>query len=291
MLVFIIFAIAIALGAIVFALQNPGAVIVQFFVWQTEGSLAVVLLVTLAIGVLIGLLVCTPALIRRSLKISSQQRQIDRLEGEIQARRQDLSSQTRFTDTLEHQLQERLNAFGAIEPVTGLVTYQHLPQVAAYLLKQMQAHPNDTRYRSLSLLLIRVTHVHTDDGRSEVPLSAPVTQAIAQNLKSRAYPETWLHADGRDHFACVTSGLTDEAATNYGEMIRAMLNELSVDLANGTAVKVDASLGGAMADLTHPVDSAAQLIDHAEQALTQSQERGRDRFAWFRLGLDRLMWN
>ena len=50
----IIAAIAIAFLAIAFALQNNAIVPINLLIWQYRGSLAVILLSTLAIGVLIG---------------------------------------------------------------------------------------------------------------------------------------------------------------------------------------------------------------------------------------------
>jgi diguanylate cyclase (GGDEF)-like protein len=291
MLLFIVAAIVIALAAIVFALQNPSPVTINFLTWQFQDSLALVLLITLAIGVLIGLLVCIPSLIRRNLKISKQQRRYEQLQEETQYKERDLSKQGQFADLLRQQMQDRLDAFGLIEPTTGFLTQKTLSQVCQYLLQRMRSQPDNSRYQSISVLLIRLTQVTSDDGHSQLSVTDPVLRAIAQAIEDKAYAESWLHSDGQHQFACVTPGLEAEAAADYGEMLRATLNELSIPLKNGAKVQVSASIGGALADTTHPVDRASELIQHAEEALDKSQERGSDRFAWFRLGLDKLMWN
>ena len=54
MQIFIVLALLIAIVAVVFAVQNTAMITVSFLVWSFEGSLALVLLATLLVGVLIG---------------------------------------------------------------------------------------------------------------------------------------------------------------------------------------------------------------------------------------------
>ncbi len=81
---YLIFALLIALVAVVFALQNFIPVTVTFLLWDISGSLALVLLLTLALGILIGLLVAAPGLVRRQLKVSSHRKTISKLEKELE---------------------------------------------------------------------------------------------------------------------------------------------------------------------------------------------------------------
>jgi putative membrane protein len=94
MQLFLVAALIIAIVAVIFALQNPAAVTVSFLVWQTQGSLALVLLITLLFGVLISLLVSVPTVIRRSRTISIQRKQIQSLEGTLAEREQQLQELT-----------------------------------------------------------------------------------------------------------------------------------------------------------------------------------------------------
>lgn len=80
MQVYLILALLFALGTATFAFQNQMRVSVNVFAWQAEGSLAIVILATLSIGVLIGILASLPTLIKRSWKIASQGRRIHELE-------------------------------------------------------------------------------------------------------------------------------------------------------------------------------------------------------------------
>ena len=82
-ILYLIVALVIAVLAVVFALQNSMLVTISFFNWTVTGSLSLVLLATLAIGVLIGLLVLAPSLLRKAFKSSSQRKRIDALENEV----------------------------------------------------------------------------------------------------------------------------------------------------------------------------------------------------------------
>lgn len=96
--------IAFAIGAVLFALQNNVAITVAFAVWQFEGSQALVLLLTLGLGVLITGLVSSPTIIRRQWEANRMRRQIgdlerqvaglQRSEAELAARVQQLSPNT-----------------------------------------------------------------------------------------------------------------------------------------------------------------------------------------------------
>lgn len=76
-------ALVTATIAVIFALQNAPLVTVSFLSWTTSGSLSLVLLITLAIGVLIGLLVLAPAALKKTIVASNQRKRIDILENEV----------------------------------------------------------------------------------------------------------------------------------------------------------------------------------------------------------------
>jgi len=84
MQLFLIVATIMAILAVAFALQNTVPITVSFLLWQFEGSLALVLLATLALGVLMSLLVSTPAMIKRKRTISNQKKKIQELETSLQ---------------------------------------------------------------------------------------------------------------------------------------------------------------------------------------------------------------
>jgi putative membrane protein len=66
----LVFSLVLAVLAVVFALQNPQVMEVNLLFFRTEGSKALVLIITFAIGVVVGLLSMLPGRIRdkRALK-------------------------------------------------------------------------------------------------------------------------------------------------------------------------------------------------------------------------------
>jgi putative membrane protein len=66
----LIFSLVLAIVAVIFALQNPQPMDVNLLFFQTEGSTALVLILTFGFGVLVGLLSSLPGRLRarRQLK-------------------------------------------------------------------------------------------------------------------------------------------------------------------------------------------------------------------------------
>ena len=92
----LIIGIVFAIGAVIFALQNNSSVIVTIALWNFEGSLAVVLLLALGLGVLITGLLSTPAVLRGQWSARRLRRQVVDLQREIveqQTRNQALSAE------------------------------------------------------------------------------------------------------------------------------------------------------------------------------------------------------
>ena len=106
----LILGIVFAIGAVVFALQNNVAVIVSIALWQFEGSLALVLLVALGLGVLIAGLVSSPTVIRGQWVASRLRHQVAELEEK-------LSQQQLRNNELAAELAKLTPATGMPEPV------------------------------------------------------------------------------------------------------------------------------------------------------------------------------
>ena len=79
----LILGIVFAIGAVVFALQNNVIVVVSIALWQFEGSLALVLLVALGLGVLIAGMVSSPTMIRGQWTASRLRHQVTELEKQL----------------------------------------------------------------------------------------------------------------------------------------------------------------------------------------------------------------
>ena len=79
----LIFGIVIAAGAVIFALQNNIPVTVTLGLWGFDGSLALLLLLALGLGVLVAGLVSSLAVIRRQWAVSRLTRQVSDLESRL----------------------------------------------------------------------------------------------------------------------------------------------------------------------------------------------------------------
>jgi lipopolysaccharide assembly protein A len=72
----IIVGIAIAVAAVAFALQNNVPVTVTFLVWRFDSSLAMVLLLSLAIGAVVMALVTAPGTLKARWALSRQRKEL-----------------------------------------------------------------------------------------------------------------------------------------------------------------------------------------------------------------------
>ncbi len=104
MLVFIVIALLIAILAVIFALQNTVMVSITFLAWNIHGSLALVLLVTLAAGVVISLLASLPSLVRSRLTSRRQKKKLTALEAERNLYQQKAEEAGRDVTSLEEQV-------------------------------------------------------------------------------------------------------------------------------------------------------------------------------------------
>lgn len=107
----LIFGIAIAIGAVVFALQNTTPVAVALATWRFEASLAIVLLLALGLGALITGLLSSPSVIRSQWNLARLRRQVTALE-------RDLEDHKRHNRELAAEL-TRLGADATAEPRSG----------------------------------------------------------------------------------------------------------------------------------------------------------------------------
>ena len=69
--------------AVAFSLQNPEPIIINFFAWTFQGSLVVVVLIALALGVALSVLASMPTYVKKSRLIAQQQKTIITLERSL----------------------------------------------------------------------------------------------------------------------------------------------------------------------------------------------------------------
>lgn len=76
----IIAAIFVGIAGVVFAMQNNVPVTVNFLLWRFDSSLAMVLLLAVAVGAIVVALLTTPGTVRRQWVVARQKRRIEDLE-------------------------------------------------------------------------------------------------------------------------------------------------------------------------------------------------------------------
>jgi uncharacterized integral membrane protein len=80
----LILALLLAMIVTIFAVQNNTQININFLVWKVDGSLALILMITFALGILIGLLVSTPVWFRRMRQSAELKKNIRVLEKDLQ---------------------------------------------------------------------------------------------------------------------------------------------------------------------------------------------------------------
>jgi len=76
----------------VFVLQNNVAVAVSFLFWRFESTLALVLLLSLAVGVITVVLVTVPANWRRRGTLSRQRKELTDLQNKLEEQKQKIAA-------------------------------------------------------------------------------------------------------------------------------------------------------------------------------------------------------
>ena len=83
---FLIAALGLAILTVIFALAKSYSRWCDFLVWTFEGSLALVLMLTFALGALVSSLVSIPAIVKRRSAISNQKKKIEELENRLRGK-------------------------------------------------------------------------------------------------------------------------------------------------------------------------------------------------------------
>ena len=268
MLFFVIFGLIIAIAAILFAFQNSAIVAINFGIWEFKESLAIVLLITLGLGIIISLLLSIPTFIKRGWKSSNQNKKITDLEYKLQSRSEEIARQEKTSEILQNNIRELLQAFELSDQGTGLLRKNTVVELLSHLLQQMRQP--DNHYRSMCTLLILVEPAKAN--RNFINQSQDsIDRAIASRLKNAVSPDSFLGISDRNQFICLIPGLMGQEATTYSEYLRNKVTESPLQRTDGTTMPLKISIGGVIADPTDAVDKDS-LLQQAEQNLEQAQE-------------------
>ncbi len=84
MILILAIALVLAVLSVIFALQNPAVVTATFFTLQMKGPLALFVLAGIGIGLVIGVLVMLPGVLKSAVTISRHRKQIGSLEKSLE---------------------------------------------------------------------------------------------------------------------------------------------------------------------------------------------------------------
>ena len=116
MQIMLVFSFIIAFVAIIFASQNTDTIQIQFLVWKSEGSLALILFIALVAGALISYLATAPSQIRRRMTISNQRKRIAEVEGQLDSSKEELDQTQEQLKAIETQKEAELAASSEDSP-------------------------------------------------------------------------------------------------------------------------------------------------------------------------------
>jgi uncharacterized integral membrane protein len=83
MRIYLILALILAIIVTIFAVQNNEPVDVSFLTFELDGSLALVLMITLTLGIIIGILVSAPSSLRRRMEIGGLKKNVRQMEKDL----------------------------------------------------------------------------------------------------------------------------------------------------------------------------------------------------------------
>jgi GGDEF domain-containing protein/uncharacterized integral membrane protein len=275
MRLFVVLALAIALLAVIFALQNTEMVAIDVLIWEVRSHLALVLLATLAIGVIIGLMVSVPAIIRGGWRLSRHQKQIEDMGWQFRQKDEEVSAQKRERDRLQRTHHDLLAALEVIHPRTETLLGKWLPQGIAYRIAQMRSH-QEPPLESVTLFLLDYRVANGTEFALDPQRVQQLQQAIAHRIQAQLAPEIWLYGDEPGQLACLVPDLSVQSASEFGDSLRDRLLEQPISFADGAAVSIEVSVGGVIAT-EQDTPEPESLIKQAEETLANAKRRGRNR--------------
>jgi putative membrane protein len=95
----LILALAIAIVAVFFALENTMIVTVSFFGYAVDGSLALFILIAMGIGVLLGILIMIPGRIKSGLSNARHRKKIGTLETSLEEHKNKLAAMEKLAES------------------------------------------------------------------------------------------------------------------------------------------------------------------------------------------------
>lgn len=274
MIFIVVLGLAIAITAILFAFQNSDIVTISLGVWQFKQSLAIILLITLGLGIIISLLLSIPTIIKRGWQTSKQKKRIQALEAELNERDRQISGEAKTLNLIKQNDRELFLAFDLNDSVTGLLRQDKAVELAEHLLKQISIQQGNSLYSSLCVLLLAVEPAKATQNVTSETQENAIYRAIANRFKNAAADDSFLGVTNKKRFICLNLGMSGEQLNHYGEYLIDTLTETPLQKADGTTMPLKVSIGAAIADPADVID-ARNFFKQAEQNLERAREQKR----------------
>ena len=275
MLVLVILGIVIAIVAILFAFQNATIIAISFGVWKFEESLAIILLITLGLGIIISLLLSIPTFVRKEWQTSRQKKKILALEAELQSRDLKIRKREEKSKKYAQKTLELLQAFELNDSVTGLLKQDSAVRLTSYLLQQVNTLLGNPRYNSLCIFLFSIEPAKSNQSLTLEKQENAIYRAISNRLKNAVPADSFLGITNEKRFICLCLGTMEQGATEYGKYLIERLTESPLEKADGTTMPLKVYIGGAIAHPGNTIDSHS-ILKQAEQNLEKAREQKRN---------------
>ena len=89
MIISLILGFLLGVAALLFALQNTAVVSLTFLGWQFESSLALLILIAFAVGIIVSLLVSIPSAVKDGFRLMSLKKENKKLTEQLAASKAD----------------------------------------------------------------------------------------------------------------------------------------------------------------------------------------------------------
>lgn len=274
MILLVIVGLVMAIGAVLFALQNAAVVTINFGIWQLEQSLAVVLIVTLGIGIIISMLLSVPTIIKRGWQNRDQKNQIKELKQQLKTNNQAVLQQQQSSLAQQESQQELLQAFSFADEATGVLNKKTMVKLTDHLLQQMQQQHKNPRYSSLVVMLFSFDPAKSQRNIAELGGENAVYKAIAKRLRNAVTDDSFVGITERKRFISLGLGMQGTEVGEYAAYLQHKTTESPLQKTDGAMLPLKMTVGGVVVDPADTVDSRS-ILKQAEQNLEQALAKGR----------------
>ena len=275
MIFLVIIGLVMAVLAVLFAFQNADIVTISFGVWEFKQSLAIVLIVTLGLGIIISLLLSLPTILKRGWQNTRYKKKIADLEAQLESQNKANLQQQQQIVARQDATQELLHTFDLSDAVTGLLTKDATVKMTDRLLQQIQNQPNNPRYSSLVAMLFKVEPEKSQLDFADVGSENAVYKAIANRFKNAIVADSFLGITDRKRFISLTLGLKGTEIIEYATYLQDKITASPLQKADGSVLPLKINVGGVIVDPTDKIDSRS-ILKQAEHNLENSLSKNRN---------------